>query len=112
MDNLQPPTGRRNDYHRLFLTAIFQAFNVPLSSIKFVVASTFQYSRRYNEDLHVLSALTEEYEARDVQFSKAGLEQPANVALRTMMAPIFQTLDEEHLNIDFRISSTGLVSID
>lgn len=110
VESLQPPTPRRNDYFQHLLSTIFSVFQIPTHLIKFVSASSFQYSQKYNEDLHVLSALTEEFEARDVQFPPSqGVEPPANLALRSLMSPIFQTLDQVNLKADVRIGNVAQV---
>lgn len=110
VESLQPPTPRRNDYFQHLLSTIFSVFQIPAHLIKFVSASSFQYSQKYNEDLHVLSALTEEFEARDVQFPPSqGVEPPANLALRSLMSPIFQTLDQVNLKADLRIGTVAQV---
>ncbi|CZR39223.1 putative tyrosine-tRNA ligase [Fusarium proliferatum ET1] len=100
MDSQAPPDviKHRFDYYKLLIQSSLKAIGVDASQLEFVVGSSFQETR--------------EYEARRFQFSnnvtvsqliKAGSEvvkQSKNPTLGNVEYPIWQSLDEEYLNVD------------
>ncbi|KAG8897182.1 hypothetical protein FRB99_008386, partial [Tulasnella sp. 403] len=90
----------RVEYYRYLLVSVFNSLGVPISSLKFVVGSSYQLSEAYNLDNYRLCATVTEHDAK-----KAGAEvvkQVQNPLLSGLLYPGLQALDEEYLGCDFQ----------
>jgi tyrosyl-tRNA synthetase len=71
---------------------------VSISKLKFVLGSSYQKSPPYIMDVYKMTSVVSEHDAR-----KAGAEvvkQTDNAVLSSLLYPILQVLDEEHLGVD------------
>ncbi|PCD41168.1 hypothetical protein AU210_003726 [Fusarium oxysporum f. sp. radicis-cucumerinum] len=100
MDSLAPleVIEHRCDYYRLLINSSLKAIGVDVSKLEFVVGSSFQDSKEYQLDRFRFS--------NNVNVSKllkAGSEvvkQAENPTLGSLEYPIWQSLDEEDLDVD------------
>lgn len=89
---------KRTKYYELLIKEILKFVGVPLEKLKFVKGSDFQLSKEYTLDMYRLSALSS---TRDT--TRAGAEvvkQVDNPKMSSLLYPILQGLDEEHLKSD------------
>ncbi|KAJ9426074.1 hypothetical protein QL093DRAFT_2004423 [Fusarium oxysporum] len=100
MDSLAPleVIEHQCDYYRLLINSSLKAIGVDVSKLEFVVGSSFQDSKEYQLDRFRFS--------NNVNVSKllkAGSEvvkQAENPTLGSLEYPIWQSLDEEDLDVD------------
>ena len=101
LDNLKAPeelVGFRAEYYRFVITALLKAVNVPVERLEFILGSSYQESKPYIRDLYRLSTAVTEHDAK-----KAGSEvvkQVSNTVMSSLIYPMMQVLDEEHLGVD------------
>ena len=101
LDNLKAPlelVDFRAKYYRFVIQSLLRAVGVSIDRLEFVLGSDYQYSRHYRMDLDRLSTVVTEHDAR-----KAGSEvvkQVASPFMSSMIYPLMQALDEEHLGVD------------
>ncbi|KAG5794557.1 hypothetical protein H9Q69_006373 [Fusarium xylarioides] len=88
----------RCEYYRLLIRSSLQAIGVDVSKLEFVVGSSFQDSKEYQDDRFRFSN-----NVTVSQLIKAGSEavkQGENPTLGSVEYPIWQSLDEEYLDVD------------
>ncbi|SCN92522.1 related to tyrosine-tRNA ligase [Fusarium fujikuroi] len=88
----------RCEYYRLLIQSSLKAIGVDVSKLKFVVGSSFQEIREYEADRFRFSN-----NATVSQLIKDGSEvvkQSKNPTLGSVEYPIWQSLDEEYLDVD------------
>lgn len=101
LDNLKAPIDlvkHRATYYRFLITSLLRAVNVPISSLEFVLGSSYQLTPEYTMDLFRLSSVVTEHDAK-----KAGAEvvkQVDNAPLSGLIYPLMQALDEQYLGVD------------
>ena len=101
LDNLKAPeelVGFRAQYYKFVITSLFKSVNVPVERLEFVLGSSYQESKPYIRDLYRLSTVVTEHDAK-----KAGSEvvkQVTNTVMSSLLYPLMQVLDEEHLGVD------------
>jgi tyrosyl-tRNA synthetase len=96
----------RVKYYQFMISAMLKAIGVSIEKLKFVVGSSFQKKPDYIFDIFRLSSVVSEHDAK-----KAGAEvvkQSKNAPLSSLMYPILQILDEEHLGVDVQIGGGKL----
>lgn len=100
--------NHRVTYYEFVLRSVFKAIPVPIDKLNFVVGSSYQYSKEYNQDNYRLCATVTEHDAK-----KAGAEvvkQIASPLLSGLLYPGLQALDEEYLKCDFQFGGVDQVS--
>ncbi|KAG7418338.1 Tyrosine--tRNA ligase [Fusarium oxysporum f. sp. rapae] len=100
MDSLAPleVIEHRCEYYRLLIKSSLKAIGVDVSKLEFVVGSSFQDSKEYQADRFRFSN-----NFNVSQLLKAGSEvvkQGENPTLGSLEYPIWQSLDEEYLDVD------------
>ncbi|RBQ69336.1 hypothetical protein FVER14953_04356 [Fusarium verticillioides] len=88
----------RCEYYRLLINSSLKAIGVDVSKLEFVVGSSFQDSKEYQDDRFRFSN-----NVKVSQLIKAGSEvvkQGENPTLGSVEYPIWQSLDEEYLDAD------------
>jgi tyrosyl-tRNA synthetase len=101
LDNLKAPielVAYRAEYYRLLLVSLLGALKVPVERLKFVLGSSYQPTREYYMDLMKMSTQVTEHDAR-----RAGadvVKQTDNAPLSSLIYPLMQCLDEQHLGVD------------
>ncbi|KAF5668281.1 tyrosyl-tRNA synthetase [Fusarium denticulatum] len=88
----------RCEYYRLLIKSSLKAIGVDVSKLEFVVGSSFQDSKEYQDDRFRFSNTV-----NVSQLIKAGSEvvkQGENPTLGSVEYPIWQSLDEEYLDVD------------
>ncbi|KAF5559200.1 tyrosyl-tRNA synthetase [Fusarium mexicanum] len=88
----------RCEYYRLLIRSSLKAIGVDVSKLEFVVGSSFQDSKEYQDDRFRFSN-----NVTVSQLIKAGSEvvkQGENPTLGSVEYPIWQSLDEEYLDVD------------
>ncbi|KAF4501809.1 tyrosyl-tRNA synthetase [Fusarium agapanthi] len=88
----------RCEYYRLLIRSSLKAIGVDVSKLEFVVGSSFQDSKEYQDDRFQFSN-----NVTVSQLIKAGSEvvkQGENPTLGSVEYPIWQSLDEEYLDVD------------
>ncbi|KAF5581592.1 tyrosyl-tRNA synthetase [Fusarium pseudoanthophilum] len=88
----------RCEYYRLLIKSSLKAIGVDVSKLEFVVGSSFQDSKEYQDDRFRFSN-----NVTVSQLIKAGSEvvkQGENPTLGSVEYPIWQSLDEEYLDVD------------
>ncbi|KAF5587107.1 tyrosyl-tRNA synthetase [Fusarium subglutinans] len=88
----------RCEYYRLLIRSSLKAIGVDVSKLEFVVGSSFQDSKEYQDDRFRFSN-----NVTVTQLIKAGSEvvkQGENPTLGSVEYPIWQSLDEEYLDVD------------
>ncbi|OCK88183.1 tyrosine tRNA ligase [Cenococcum geophilum 1.58] len=88
----------RVKYYQFMISAMLKAIGVSIEKLKFVIGSSFQKTPEYIFDIFRLSSVVSEHDAK-----RAGAEvvkQSKNAPLSSLMYPLLQILDEEHLQID------------
>ncbi|KAF5708558.1 tyrosyl-tRNA synthetase [Fusarium mundagurra] len=88
----------RCEYYRLLIKSSLRAIGVDVSKLEFVVGSSFQETREYETDRFRLSN-----NVTVSQLIKAGSEvvkQGEHPTLGSVEYPIWQSLDEEYLDVD------------
>ncbi|PNP61489.1 hypothetical protein FNYG_13776 [Fusarium nygamai] len=88
----------RCEYYRLLIKSSLRAIGVDVSKLEFVVGSSFQDSKEYQDDRFRFSN-----NVTVPQLIKAGSEvvkQGENPTLASVEYPIWQSLDEEYLDVD------------
>ncbi|KAH7207916.1 uncharacterized protein BKA55DRAFT_600148 [Fusarium redolens] len=101
LDNLKSSSEviqHRCEYYKLLIKSSLKAIGVDVSKLDFVVGSTFQYSRKYQTDRVRFSSIVKYSQVR-----KAGAEvvkQGDDPIFSSLDYPIWQSLDEEHLDVD------------
>jgi tyrosyl-tRNA synthetase len=100
MDSLAPleVIEHRCEYYKLLIKRSLKAIGVDVSKLEFVVGSSFQDSKEYQADRFRFSN-----HVNVSQLLKAGSEvvkQGENPTLGSLEYPIWQSLDEEHLDVD------------
>lgn len=104
LDNLKSPielVENRAKYYRKIIESILKSVGVSTEKLEFVLGSSYQKSPEYVMDVYRLSTLVSEHDAR-----KAGAEivkQSENAPLSSLLYPILQVLDEEHLKVDVQL---------
>ncbi|KAF5237573.1 hypothetical protein FANTH_10764 [Fusarium anthophilum] len=100
MDSYTPIESikHRCEYYRLLIRSSLKAIGVDVSKLEFVVGSSFQDSKEYQDDRFRFSN-----NVTVTQLIKAGSEvvkQGENPTLGSVEYPIWQSLDEEYLDVD------------
>jgi len=101
LDSMKSPLDivkLRTKVYEDIIKGTLDALNVDHSKIKFVIGSSFQLSSEYQMDLLRLGNVLTIHDAQ-----KAGTEvvkQNKNPLVTSLLYPLMQALDEEHLNID------------
>ncbi|EGU75974.1 tyrosyl-tRNA synthetase [Fusarium oxysporum f. sp. conglutinans race 2 54008] len=100
MDSLAPleVIEHRCEYYRFLIKGSLKAIGVDVSKLEFVVGSSFQDSKEYQADRFRFSN-----NVNVSQLLKAGSEvvkQGENPTLGSLEYPIWQSLDEEYLDVD------------
>ncbi|KAL4725752.1 Tyrosine--tRNA ligase cytoplasmic [Fusarium chlamydosporum] len=101
LDSLSIPfelIGPRCDYYRFVIRSLLRTIGVSVDRLKFVIGSSFQWSKEYTIDCRKLESMTKLSTAR-----KAGAEvvkQGEDPFLGGLTYPIMQALDEEYLDVD------------
>ncbi|KAF5647010.1 tyrosyl-tRNA synthetase [Fusarium tjaetaba] len=88
----------RCEYYRLLIKSSLRAIGVDVSKLEFIVGSSFQDSKEYQNDRFGFSN-----NVTVSQLIKAGSEvvkQGENPTLGSVEYPIWQSLDEEYLDVD------------
>ncbi|KAF5624300.1 tyrosyl-tRNA synthetase [Fusarium sp. NRRL 25303] len=88
----------RCEYYRLLIQSSLKAIGVDVSQLEFIVGSAFQETREYEADRFRFSN-----NVTVSQLIKAGSEvvkQSKNPTLGSVEYPIWQSLDEEYLDVD------------
>ncbi|KAF4960827.1 hypothetical protein FGADI_660 [Fusarium gaditjirri] len=88
----------RCEYYRLLIKSSLKAIGVDVAKLEFVVGSSFQRSIEYQDDRSRFSNIV-----TVPQLLKAGSEvvkQSKNMTLGSVEYPIWQSLDEEYLDVD------------
>ncbi|KAF5974378.1 tyrosyl-tRNA synthetase [Fusarium coicis] len=88
----------RCEYYRLLINSSLKAIGVDVSKLEFVVGSSFQDTKEYQDDRFRFSN-----NVMVSQLIKAGSEvvkQGENPTLGSVEYPIWQSLDEEYLDVD------------
>jgi tyrosyl-tRNA synthetase len=101
LDNIKAPellVGFRAEYYKHVITALLQSVNVPIRKLEFVLGSSYQRSEKYRRDLDIMTTVVGVNDAK-----RAGAEvvkQVENPMLSSLIYPLMQALDEEHLGVD------------
>lgn len=101
LDNLKAPIeliNFRAEYYKFVITSLLKAVGVSLDKLEFVLGSSYQLTPEYSMDLFRISTLVSEHDAK-----KAGAEvvkQVDNAPLSSLIYPLMQSLDEQHLGVD------------
>ena len=101
LDNLKAPielVEHRVEYYRLTISALLRAVGVDLKNLTIVQGSSHQKTAQYVMDVYKLSSCISEHEAK-----RAGTEivkQSDSAPLSSLLYPILQVLDEQHLDVD------------
>ncbi|KAI1040789.1 hypothetical protein LB505_012595 [Fusarium chuoi] len=100
MDSQEPfeVIQHRCEYYRLLIQSSLKAIGVDVSKLEFVVGSSFQETREYEADRFRFSNIV-----TVSQLIKAGSEvvkQSKNPTLGSVEYPIWQSLDEQYLDVD------------
>jgi tyrosyl-tRNA synthetase len=93
-------------YYQFMISAMLKAIGVSIEKLKFVIGSSYQKTSDYVFDIFRLSSVVSEHEAR-----RAGTEvvkQSKNAPLSSLMYPILQILDEQHLGVDVQFGGGKL----
>ncbi|RJE23118.1 tyrosyl-tRNA synthetase [Aspergillus sclerotialis] len=104
LDNLKSPielVENRAKYYRKIIESVLKSLGVSTEKLEFVLGSSYQKTPEYVMDVYRLSTLVSEHDAR-----KAGAEvvkQSENAPLSSLLYPILQVLDEEHLKVDVQL---------
>lgn len=88
----------RTKVYELILKAVLERMQVPIDKLHFVRGTEYQLGREYTLDVYRISALTT---LRNAQ--KAGSEvvkQLESPFISSLLYPMLQALDEEHLKVD------------
>ncbi|KAF5632015.1 tyrosyl-tRNA synthetase [Fusarium sp. NRRL 52700] len=88
----------RCEYYQLLIKSSLKAIGVDISELEFIVGSSFQDSKEYQDDRFRFSNIV-----NVSQLIKAGSEvvkQGENPTLSSVEYPIWQSLDEEYLDVD------------
>jgi len=96
----------RVKYYQFMISAMLKAIGVSIEKLKFVIGSSFQKTPEYIFDIFRLSSVVSEHDAK-----RAGAEvvkQSKNAPLSSLMYPLLQILDEEHLQIDVQFGGSKL----
>ncbi|KAI1067474.1 hypothetical protein LB506_003872 [Fusarium annulatum] len=91
----------RCEYYRLLIQSSLKAIGVDVSKLEFVVGSSFQETREYEADRFRFSN-----NVTVSQLIKAGSEvvkQSKNPTLGSVEHPIWQSLDEQYLDVDVEL---------
>jgi len=101
LDNIKAPellVGFRAEYYKHVITALLKSVNVPIEKLEFVLGSSYQRSEKYRRDLDIMTTVVGVNDAK-----RAGAEvvkQVENPMLSSLIYPLMQALDEEHLDVD------------
>jgi len=101
LDNLKSPWNLiklRSKYYEEIIKAMLISIDVPIEKLRFVLGTDYQLSREYALDLYRLAAITSNHDAK-----KAGAEVVKTIddpLLSSILYPLLQSLDEEHLKCD------------
>lgn len=101
LDNLKTSwelLKHRTEYYKFLIKELLKSIGVETNKLKFALGSDFQLSPAYTLDFYKLSALTSSKDAK-----KAGAEvvkQSENPQISSLIYPILQALDEQHLKVD------------
>jgi tyrosyl-tRNA synthetase len=96
----------RVKYYQFMISAMLKAIGVSIDKLKFVIGSSYQQTPDYIFDIFRLSSVVSEHDAK-----RAGAEivkQSKNAPLSSLMYPILQILDEEHLHVDVQLGGSKL----
>jgi tyrosyl-tRNA synthetase len=96
----------RVTYYQFMISAMLTAIGVSIEKLKFVVGSSFQKKPDYIFDIFRLSSVVSEHDAK-----RAGAEivkQSKNAPLSSLLYPLLQILDEEHLKVDVQFGGSKL----
>ncbi|GAB5586735.1 Tyrosine--tRNA ligase cytoplasmic [Umbelopsis nana] len=101
LDNMKAPlelVNHRTKYYEHIVKAMLTSIGVPIDNLKFVVGSSYQFSKEYSMDNFRLAASVTEHDAK-----KAGSEvvkQVDSPLLSGLIYPGMQALDEQYLGVD------------
>ena len=91
----------RSAFYRKLIAKVLTKLGISTERLEFVLGSSFQTTPEYSFDLLKLAAVTSVHQA-----TRAGAEvvkQQKNPALGSLLYPLMQTLDEEHLGVHLQL---------
>ncbi|KAK9448962.1 tRNA synthetases class I-domain-containing protein [Limtongia smithiae] len=101
LDNMKAPldlVAYRAAYYERIIKAMLRSIGVPIERLIFVTGSSYQLSKEYTMDIFRISSIVSQNDAR-----RAGAEvvkQVESPLLSSLIYPLMQALDEQHLDVD------------
>jgi tyrosyl-tRNA synthetase len=103
LDNMKSDWEQLNirvQWYQFIIKEMLKVIGVPLDKLKFVQGTDYQLSAKYTLDVYKMSALV-----TTDHVNRAGAEvvkQVASPLMSSLLYPILQALDEEHLGVDMQ----------
>ncbi len=94
----------RTEYYEFVIKEMLKSLGVPLDKLKFVRGTDYQLGNEYALDVYRLAGISSLNDAK-----KAGAEvvkQSENPKLSSLLYPLLQALDEQHLGVDAQFGGT------
>jgi len=107
LDNMKSSVelaGKRAEFYKEELIALYEAIGIDISKIEFVKGSDFQLSKEYVFDVYRLAALSTADRAKHA--ASEVVKMGENPKLSGFLYPLLQTLDEQYLGADIQYAGT------
>jgi tyrosyl-tRNA synthetase len=96
---------KRADYYQMTIKAALEVLGCPQGAIRFLLASSYEFSQEFTMDYYRLSTLVDEQDIRNT-----GGDCTEGEKMSVLMCPTLPALAEEYLDCDFQFGGEDQVS--